>query len=122
VLAPCAKGPASLRMPPSLKERFMKLISLFLDGPTTTQIVRLCIPRCENRRPCPLTSDDHEIFFSDSPVPFHQDSAFHTGLIWMSQYVENAFCTKIDLNSRIYQVGNGFSPALAQGIRFVLIP
>ena len=63
-------------------------------------------------------------YFPDSQVPFHQDSAFHTGLIWMSQYVENPFCTKIDLNSRIYQVGNDFSLILAQaaGICFVLVP
>jgi len=61
-------------------------------------------------------------YFPDSQVLFHQDSAFRTGLIWMSQYVENGFCTKINLNSRLYQAANDFSPVLAAGICFVLIP
>jgi hypothetical protein len=70
VLAPCAKGPTSLRMASLLKEWFIKLISLFLDGPTTAQIVRPCTPRSENRRPRPVTSDDHEIFSRfPSPIP-----------------------------------------------------
>ena len=33
-------------------------------------------------------------YFPDSQMTFHQDSAFRNGLIWMSQYAENPFCTK----------------------------
>jgi hypothetical protein len=57
-------------MPPLLKERFIKLIPLFLDGPPTVRIARPCIPRCENRRPRPVTFDDHSIFSRfPSPIP-----------------------------------------------------
>ena len=59
-------------MPPllTLKERFTKLIPLFLDGPPTARIARPCTGRCENRRPCPAISDDHLIISRfPSPIP-----------------------------------------------------
>ena len=99
------------------------LIPLFLGGPTTSRIVRLSIPRCENQRLRSLTFDDHQIFSRfPSPIP-SGFSVPHWAYLDVS-VCRKCFLYKIFILIPVFiQAGNSFNATLAKaaGICFALV-